>query len=98
MVVAVGAETDPSACHPLDKSMVGGVLFVSGKSAEGFKAAVAKDTEPLVKLGKINPQESSDVFWAVASSNSQDSSETLVETPIKRFLTSSFDFLALLGG
>jgi hypothetical protein len=39
----------------------------------------------------------SDVFWGVASSNSQDGGETLVDTPIKRFLAAAFDFLALLG-
>jgi hypothetical protein len=35
--------------------MVGQVRFVSGKGAEGFKSVVAKDKEPLVELGKINP-------------------------------------------
>jgi len=39
----------------------------------------------------------SDVFWGVASSNSQDGGETLVDTPIKRFLAAAFDFLALLS-
>jgi len=55
MVVDVGEETDPSACHPFPKSMVGGTRFVSGKGAEGFKSVVAKDTKPLAELGEINP-------------------------------------------
>jgi hypothetical protein len=54
MVVYVDEETDPSAGHPFGKSRVGGVRFVSGKSAEGIKPVVAKDIEPLVKLGEIN--------------------------------------------
>jgi hypothetical protein len=39
----------------------------------------------------------SDVFRGVASSNSQDGSETLVDAPIKRFLAAAFRFLALLN-
>jgi hypothetical protein len=35
--------------------MVGGTRFVSGKSAEGFKAVVAKDTEPVAESAEINP-------------------------------------------
>jgi hypothetical protein len=77
--------------------MVGGTRFVSGKSAEGFKSVVAKDMEPLAELGKINPQEVSDVFWGVTSSNSQDGGQTLVDTPIKRFLAAAFGFLTLLN-
>ena len=77
--------------------MVGGVRFVSGKGAEGFKSVVAKDTEPLAELGEINSQELRDVFWGVASSNRQDGGETLVDTPIKCFLAAAFGFLALLS-
>jgi hypothetical protein len=77
--------------------MVEGTRFVSGKSAEGFKAVVAKDKEPVAELGEINPQELSDVCWGVTSSNSQDGGETLVNTPIKRFLAAAFGFLALLS-
>jgi hypothetical protein len=33
----------------------------------------------------------------VASSNGQDGRETLVDTPIKRFLATSLDCLPLLG-
>jgi hypothetical protein len=97
MVVDVREETGPSACHPFLKSMVGGVRFVSSKGAEGFKSVVAKDQEPLAELGEINPQEVSDVFWGVASSNRQDGGETLVDTPIKGFLAAAFSFLALLS-
>jgi len=77
--------------------MVGGSRFVSGKSAEGFNSLGAKDKEPLADLGEINSQELSNVVWGVASSNRQDGGETLVDTPIKCFLATAFDFLALLS-
>src|SRR5205085_2565517 len=96
MVVEVGEETGPSACHSFPRSMVGGARFVSAKGAEGFKSVVAEDEEPLAELGEIDPQELSDVFWGVAGSNRQDRGETLVDTPIKCFLAAAFGFLALL--
>jgi hypothetical protein len=77
--------------------MVGGARFISGKSAEGIKPVVAKDTQPIAELGEIDTQEVSAVFRGVASSNSQDGSEPLVDTPIKRSLATSFNFLALLS-
>jgi hypothetical protein len=97
MVAGVSQETGPSACHPFPKSRGGGTRFVSGKGAEGCQSVVAKDMEPLAELGEINPQEVSDVFWGMASCNSQDGGETLVDTPIKCFLAAAFDFLALFS-
>jgi len=35
--------------------MVGGARLISGKGAEGIKPAVAKDTQPVAELGKIDP-------------------------------------------
>jgi len=98
MVVDMDEKTEPSAGHSSGKSRVGGACFVSSRSAKGINPVVAKDTEPEPKFGEIDPQEVSDIFWAVAGSNSQNGSETLVDTPIQRFLASSFDFLALLVG
>jgi hypothetical protein len=78
-------------------SIVGGTGCVIALGAEGFKSAVAKDAQPSAELAEINPEEVSAVFWGVARSNSQDGGQTLVDTPIKRFLAASFDFLALLS-
>jgi hypothetical protein len=97
MVVGITEETGPSACQPFSKSRVGGVRFVSDKGAEGFKTVVAKDAKPMGDLGGINPQEMSSVFEGVASSNSQDGGETLIDTPVKRSLAAPFHFLALLS-
>jgi hypothetical protein len=89
--------TGRAACHPFPKSIVVGAWFASAKGAEGFKSVVEIDPKPLAQLAEINPEQSSDVFWSVARSNSQDAGETLVDTPIKRLLASSFDFPPLLG-
>src|SRR3954452_19388636 len=78
-------------------SIDAGARFAFLKGAEGFKAVGAKDAKPLAHPGEINPQQVSDLFWCAARSNCQDGGETLVDTPIKRFLPASFHFLALLA-
>ena len=77
-------------------SIVAGAGFAFIKGAEGCKPIVAKDTKPMAHPGEINHQQVGDLFWWVARSNCQDGGETLVDTPIKRFLAASFDFPPLL--
>jgi hypothetical protein len=76
--------------------MVGGDRFALGEGADGFESLAAKDLEPLAQLGEINPQQVSDVVWLAACSNGENGGETLVDTPIKRFLAAAFDFPPLL--
>ena len=69
-----------------------------GEGAEGFESLGAKDTEPFPQLGECSPQELSDIFWGIALGNSQDGSETFVDTPIESSLASSIHLLPLFSG
>ena len=80
----------------LARGKLAGVALVM-EGTEVVEALVAIDPEPFAQLGETDSQQLSDFFPGLARSNSQDSGEPLVNTPVQGSLAAAFDLSPLLS-